>query len=144
MTSYKPEGYHNVTALITADGANDLIAFLEDVFGTTVRFRMDAPGGKVGHAELMLGDSVIMVADPDERGLKTSASLHIYVEDCDAACSRAVAAGATLEDAPETHFYGDRSGCVSDRWGNRWYIATHVEDVSEEDMRTRMAEMATA
>lgn len=144
MTSYKSEGYHDVTPFITADGANDLIEFLDKVFGAKVRLRMDAPGGKVGHAELTIGDSVIMVADPDERGLKTSVSLHIYVEDCDDTCSRAVSAGATLEEAPETHFYGDRSGCVSDRWGNRWYIATHVEDVSDEEMRKRMAEMATA
>lgn len=144
MTSYKAEGYNNVTVQVTADGANDVIAFLEKVFGTTVRTRMDIPNGKVGHAELVLGDSVIMVADADERKVKTSAALHVYVEDCDATIDRALAAGATLEEAPETHFYGDRSGCVSDRWGNRWYIATHVEDVSEEEMRKRMAELATA
>jgi uncharacterized glyoxalase superfamily protein PhnB len=144
MTKYMPDGYHEVTPFIVADGANGLIEFVQQAFGARVRFRMDAPGGKVGHAEVAIGESVIMIADPDERDRRASVSLHLYVEDCDRVFKTAVDAGAKVAQEPETHFYGDRSGCVSDRWGNRWYISTHVEDVSDEEMRKRMAELATA
>ena len=105
---------------------------------------MDAPGGKVGHAEVSIGSSVIMIADKDERDLRASAALHLYVEDCDQVFKAALVAGATSEQEPETHFYGDRSGCVAEGWGNRWYISTHVEDVSDEEVRKRMAELASA
>jgi PhnB protein len=144
MTKYMPDGYQEVTPFIIAEDAGRFIEFLDKAFGAKLRFRMDAPGGKVGHAEVTIGSSVIMIADPDERDLRASASLHVYVEDCDAVFQTALAAGANAEQAPETHVYGDRSGCVSDTWGNRWYISTHVEDVSDDEVRKRMAELATA
>jgi PhnB protein len=139
-----PDGYHTLTPFITAEDASGLLQFIETAFEGKVRFRMDAPGGKIGHAEIEVGDSVIMVADPDERDTTAKAMLHLYVDDVDSVFQHAVAAGGTAESAPETHFYGDRSGTIRDGWGNRWYISTHVEDVTPEEMTKRMAELARA
>jgi PhnB protein len=144
MTKYMPDGYQEVTPFITAENAAGLIDFVGKVFGAKTRYRIDAPGGKIGHAEVTIGSSVIMIADPDERDKRNPVSLHLYVEDCDRAFKAAVEAGAMAEQEPETHFYGDRSGTVRDPWGNRWFISTHVEDVSEEELKKRMTEMAHA
>jgi len=144
MTKPIPDEYRNVTPFIVVDNANGLIEFIGKAFGGTTRFKMDAPGGKVGHAEVMVGDSAIMIADPDERDLRAPAALHVYVDDVDRVFKTAVDAGGKSAGEPETHFYGDRSGCVADSWGNRWYISTHVEDVSPEEMTKRMAKLATA
>ena len=148
-----PEGYHTLTAYLAVDDAAAAIEFYKEAFGATERGRMDAPGGKIGHAELQIGDSVFMLSDPfpqssvkspKEAGTTTS-SIFVYSEDVDAAIQRAVDAGATVEQEPTDMFWGDRFGSVADPFGHRWAIATHIEDVSPEEMAERgkaaMAEM---
>ena len=148
-----PEGYSTLTAYLAVDDAAAAIDFYKKAFGATERSRMDAPGGKIGHAELEIGDSVFMLSDPfpqssvkspKEAGTTTS-SIFMYSEDVDAAIERAVEAGATIEQEPTDMFWGDRFGSVADPFGHRWAIATHIEDVSPEEMAERgkvaMAEM---
>jgi PhnB protein len=144
-----PEGYPRVTPYLSVAGAADAIDFYCKVLGATERMRMGMPGGSVGHAELELGGSMIMLADESpEAGNKspgtlggTPVSLMVYVEDADATFGAAIAAGATEIQAVEDRFYGDRSGMFRDPWGHEWTVATHVEDVTEEEMGRRMAEM---
>jgi len=146
-----PDGYQAITPYLIIDGANAAIEFYKTVFGAAERMRIGAPGGKVGHAELVIGGSVMMLADEcpemDARGPKsiggTPVSLHLYVANVDEVVRRAIDAGATLRRAVETKFYGDRSGTVIDPWGHIWSIATHLEDVSVEEMQTRMAKLST-
>lgn len=144
-----PEGYHSVTPYLIVDGAADALDFYAKAFGAKEILRMPM-GDRIGHAEILIGDSHIMLADefadmghlgPKSRGGPTS-SLMIYLEDVDAAFARAIAAGATEDRAIEDQFYGDRSGTLSDPFGHQWTLATHVEDVPEEEMQRRMAEMA--
>jgi PhnB protein len=143
-----PDGYPRVTPSLIIDGAPAAIEFYDAVLGTSVRMRMDSPDGKVGHAELQLGDSVIMLADefPDMGYLGpksvggTSVTLSVYVEDVDAVFERALAAGATEVRAIENQFYGDRSGQFEDPFGHRWNVATHIEDVPDDEMMRRATE----
>jgi PhnB protein len=148
-----PEGYHTLTGYLAVDDAAAAIEFYKKAFGATERMRMDAPGDKIGHAELQIGDSVFMLSDPfphstvkppSEVGA-TTASIFMYSEDVDAAVKRAVDAGATVEQEPTDMFWGDRFGSVADPFGHRWAIATHIEDVPPEEMAERgkaaMAEM---
>ena len=143
-----PEGYPQVSPYLCVDGAAAAIDFYGAVFGTTERMRMPAPDGKIGHAELQLGDAVIMLADESpEIGFRSPKAiggspviLSLYVDDVDAVVSRAEQAGATVLRPVETQFYGDRSGQFEDPFGHRWSIATHVEDVSPEEMERRAAE----
>jgi PhnB protein len=147
-----PDGYPRVTPYLIVDGANAAIDFYCSVLGATERMRMPGPDGRVGHAELAIGDSVIMLADefPDMgvRGPKaiggTPVTLHVYVDDADSVFDSAVAAGATATRAMEDRFYGDRSGQFEDPWGHLWDVATHVEDVPEDEMAKRAAEMMSA
>jgi len=140
-----PDGYPALTPYLIIDGAAAAIGFYQQVFGATERMRMEAPGGKVGHAELLIRGSLIMLADEfpemDARGPQSiggsPVGLHVYVEDVDAVVAGAVAAGATLKQPVETKFYGDRSGSFVDPFGHVWHIATHVEDVSPEEMQRR-------
>lgn len=142
-----PEGYPRVCPYLHIDGAAKAIAFYKDVFGATERFRMDGPDGKVGHAELGFGDSVVMLADehPDMgvRGPRafggTAVVLSIYVEDVDAVVTTAVGVGATVVHAIEDRFYGDRVGQIEDPFGHMWSVQTHIEDVSPEEMQRRAA-----
>ncbi len=144
-----PEGYPRVTPYLNVAGATDAIDFYCKVLGASERMRMGGPDGKVGHAELDLGGSVIMLADESQEvGNQspvtlggTPVSLMVYVEDVDSTYGAALAAGATEIQAVEDKFYGDRSGMFKDPWGHEWTIASHVEDVSEEDMERRMAEL---
>lgn len=145
-----PAGYHNLTPyLIVADGAA-AIAFYQRVFGAKLRMRLDGPGGKIGHAELEIGDSLVMLADEHvEMGALapptvggTPVGLHLYLEDVDAVAAKAVAAGATLKRPVENQFYGDRLGSIIDPFGHLWHISTHVEDVSPEEIGRRAAAMA--
>jgi len=147
-----PEGYPRVTPYLIVDGANAAIDFYCSVLGASERMRMPMPGGRVGHAELELGDSIIMLADenPDMeiRGPGaiggTPVSLLVYVEDSDATFERAVQAGAKALRPVEDRFYGDRSGQFQDPFGHRWDVSTHVEDVPPEEMSKRAeAAMAT-
>lgn len=141
-----PQGYHSVTPYLIVDGAAEAIRFYEEAFGATEVLRMPM-GDKIAHAEVKIGDSHVMLSDewpdmnllgPRKRGGAT-ASLMIYLPDVDAAFGRALAAGATQERAPEDQFWGDRMGTLVDPFGHRWSLATHVEDVSGEEMQRRMA-----
>jgi PhnB protein len=144
-----PEGYPRAMPYLSVDGAAAAIDFYTSVLDAKERMRMPMPDGKVGHAELQLGDSIIMLADTSpEAGNKdpkaiggTPVSIMVYVEDVDATFAKALAAGATELDPVHDKFYGDRSGAFEDPWGHAWHIASHVEDVSEEEMGRRMAEM---
>src|SRR3954463_11695942 len=129
-----PDGYPQVTPYLIVDGATEAIEFYGKVLGTKERMRMGGPDGKVGHAELELGESLIMLADehPDmgARGPKTvggsPVTVHAYVEDVDAVFDAALAAGATEVRGLENQFYGDRSGQFADTFGHRWSVATHA------------------
>lgn len=144
-----PDGYPQVIASLAVDDAAAAIDFYCDIFGATVRMRMDGPDGKVGHAELQLGDSVIMLADefPDMGSVGprsvggTPVTLCVYVDDVDDTFARAISAGAKELRPVEDQFYGDRSGHFEDPYGHHWSVATHVEDVSEEEMMRRAAEV---
>ena len=140
-----PEGYHSVTPYLIIRGAADAIEFYKKAFGAVELFRFPAPGGKIGHAEIKVGDSPIMLADeyPD-MGYKgpqsiggSPVSLMIYLEDVDSVFNRAVDAGATVKEAVQDKFYGDRTGTVIDPFGHIWHIATHKEDVSMDEMERR-------
>jgi PhnB protein len=144
-----PEGYPRVMPYLCVDGANAAIDFYRSVFGATERMRMAGPDGKIGHAELQLGDSVIMLSDeyPDMqvRGPKalggTPVTVSVYVEDVDEVFDRAVKRGAKPLRAVEDQFYGDRSGQFEDPFGHRWSVASHVEDVSPDEMQRRAAKV---
>jgi PhnB protein len=144
-----PEGYPQITPYLIVDGAADAIDFYGKVLGTTERVRMPGPDGKVGHAELGLGDSLIMLADehPDMgyQGPKTiggtPVTVSVYVDDVDATFDRAIKAGAKELRKPEDQFYGDRAGQFEDPFGHRWSVSTHVEDVTPEEMRERAAKL---
>jgi PhnB protein len=140
-----PDEYHSVTPYLAVRGAAAAIDFYKKAFGAREMFRMPQPDGRIGHAEIQIGDSRIMLADefpelghlgPLARG-GSSVSLMIYTEDCDAMVARAVSAGATLTRPVQDQFYGDRSGGVTDPFGHVWYIATHKEDVSPDEMEKR-------
>jgi PhnB protein len=138
-----PEGYHAITPYLIIDGAAQAIDFYKKVFGATELFRMPDPTGKrIGHAELKIGDSQIMLADENSNmGFRnpkayggTPVSLLLYVNDVDATIPRAVAAGAKLLKPIQDQFYGDRSGTIHDPFGHVWTVATHIKDVSPEEM----------
>lgn len=144
-----PEGYHSITPyLYVRDGAAAL-DFYGEAFGAEELFRMDGPPGKIGHAEMSIGDSRFMLADEVEEWGNPSpqtlggngSSLMVYVEDVDALFQRAVDAGAKEVKPVENQFYGDRSGTIEDPFGHRWTISTHVEDVPPEELERRMEEM---
>jgi PhnB protein len=145
-----PEGYPQVTPYLVVDGAGAAIEFYGKVFGATERMRLPGPDGTIGHAELQLGDSLIMVADEAPQfGLRgpraiggTPVTISVYVEDVDGVVERAVQAGATVLRPVEDQFYGDRSGQFEDPFGHRWSVATHVEDISPEEMGRRAADLA--
>ena len=145
-----PEGYHAVTPYLIIKGATAAIDYYKKVFGATERMRMDGPGGTIGHAELVIGDSTIMLADeyPDmgHRSPKTiggtPVSLVLYIEDVDAVFKRALDAGAKSVRPVENQFYGDRMGTLEDPFGHMWSVATHVEDVAPEEMKRRAEEFA--
>ena len=144
-----PEGFHSVTPYLSIRNASEAIAFYKKAFGATELVRMDMPGGKVGHAELQIGDSRIMLADefpemPDAvtrspKGLGgTTFGLHLYLDNVDVRFEQAIKAGGKVLRPVNDKFYGDRSGTLEDPFGHIWTIATHVEDVSAEEMERRM------
>jgi PhnB protein len=150
-----PEGYHAVSPYLAVNDAAEAIEYYKRAFGATERVRMNAPDGKIGHAELQIGDSIVMLSDPfphaSTRPPKelggTSAGVFMYVEDVDAVVKQAVDAGATIAMEVADQFWGDRFGTVTDPFGHVWSIATHVEDVPPEEMAERakaaMAAMST-
>ena len=145
-----PDGYPQVTPYLCVDGAAAAIDFYSRVFGATERMRMGGPDGKIGHAELQIGSGLVMLADefPDmgQRSPKalggSPVTVSLYVEDVDAVFARALEAGATEVRPVTDQFYGDRVGQFSDPWGHLWSVATHVEDVSPEEMAQRAEAMA--
>lgn len=144
-----PDTFRRVTPCLVVHGAARALDFYAQVFGALERMRLPGPGGTIAHAEIQIGDSVVILEDEDAQrgtaappvgGLPGSPVYHwIYVEDVDAVVARAVELGATLKRAPENQFFGDRDGFVIDPFGHGWVIATHVEDVSPEEIAGRMA-----
>jgi len=148
MAKWKEDGFHSVTPYLTVSDAAAAIDFYTRAFGASEVMRMPM-GDKIGHADIMIGDSHVMLSDefpdmdklgPASRGGPTS-SIMIYVPDVDAAFDKAVAAGAEVTRPVEDMFYGDRSGWLKDPFGHEWTISTHIEDVNPEEMNKRMAEM---
>ena len=149
MVNFQPDGYGTANIGITVDGAADAIEFYKTIFGATERMRFEEPDGKIGHAELQIGDSVVMLNDPypdmdvhaPSDANPGAVSINLFVPDADATVAAAVEAGAKLVRPVEDQFYGDRSGQILCPWGHRWGIATHIEDVSMEDMQSRAADL---
>ena len=145
-----PDGYHSLTPYLIIDGAADALEYYKKAFGATELFRMEHEG-KIGHAEMKIGDSPFMLADQNlQMGYKgpkayggTPVSLMIYVDDCDTIYNKAIAAGATEHKPLQDQFYGDRSGTLTDPFGHVWTVATHKEDVTPEEMDKRLAALHT-
>lgn len=141
-----PKGYHSMTPYLIVDGAAKAIEFYKKAFGAKIGLQMEQPGGKkIGHAELKIGDSMIMLADEcpkaTTRSPSSAVSFHLYVKDVDQVVARAVAAGAKLIKPIENMFYGDRCGRIEDRYGHQWHISTHIEDVSIREQKKRAAQL---
>jgi PhnB protein len=132
-----PEGYNTVTPYLTVADAAGLFEFIKKAFGATEQYVMRGPGGEVRHGDLVIGNSHVMLGQAGGQWTPMPAQLYLYVPDCDAVYKQALAAGATSVQVPETQFYGDRHGCVKDAWGNLWWAASHVEDVSPEEIEKR-------
>ena len=145
MVKAIPDGYHSITPYLYVSNGREAIEFYKRAFGAVELFRMDGPNGTIGHAELQVGDSRIMLADEHpQMGARspktvggTASSLMLYVENVDEVVARAISAGAVVTRPVADQFYGDRSGGLQDPSGHSWYIATHVEDVSPEEMERR-------
>jgi len=143
--NFIPKGYHVVTPYLAVEGASEAIVFYKKVFGAKEVMRMPGPNGTIGHAEITIGDCHIMLADEfPEMNFKSPrafggspVAVHLYVKNVDAVAKKAVAAGAKLLRSVADQFYGDRTGGVTDPFGHVWYIATHKEDVSSEEMKKR-------
>lgn len=143
MTSVKPipEGYHVVTPYLVVQGAERLIDFMKHAFDAKETERMSMPDGSIGHAEVRISDSVIMLGDArGETWKPMPSSIYLYVTDCDAVYKQALEAGATSLMEPKDQFYGDRSGGVRDPGGNHWFISTHKEDLSKDELDRRVKE----
>ncbi|HYC54438.1 MAG TPA: VOC family protein [Candidatus Binatia bacterium] len=143
-----PEGYHSITPYLIVDDGARAIEFYKQAFGATELFRIPSPGNKVGHAEIRIGDSVVMLADEHpEVGARSPrsiggspVSIMLYVEDVDSVAKKVVAAGAKVVREVSNQFYGDRAGTFEDPFGHQWHVHTHVEDVSAEEMQRRSEE----
>jgi PhnB protein len=144
-----PDDYPQITPYLVIDGAAAAIDFYKEVFGTTERLRMGGPDGRIGHAELQLGNALVMLADEyPEMNIRSprayggsGTNVSVYVTDVDAVHAKALSLGATEDRAVQDQFYGDRTGSFTDPWGHKWSVATHVEDVSPEEMQKRAAAM---
>jgi PhnB protein len=148
-THYIPVGYHSVTPYLIVNGAAKALDWYKKVFGAKEEMRMPMPDGKIGHAEMQIGDSHIMLADehpdmgytgPGSHG-GTPVSIMLYVEDVDSVFKNAVANGAKVRQDLKDQFYGDRNGTITDPFGHVWTVSTHIEDVTSEEMKRRMAAM---
>lgn len=135
-----PKGYHSVTPYLFVRGVADLIDFLILAFDAEEKERMSLPDGVVAHAEVKIGDSIVMLGEASGKHKPLPAMLYLYVNDVDTTFKRALEAGATSIREPRNEFYGDRSGGVQDAFGNQWWIATHVEDLSPEELKKREEE----
>ena len=151
-----PEGYNTISPYLAVDDAEKAIEYYKKAFGAEETVRMNGPDGRIGHAELKIGDSHVMLSDPFPQSSTTpptelggtSGSIFMYVEDVDAVVQKAVDAGATVTMEVEDQFWGDRFGSITDPFGHNWSIATHVEDLSPEEIEERgkaaMAAMTSA
>ena len=137
-----PDGYHTVTPYLTVPGVAKVIEFLKRTFDATSAECHTTPDGRIMHAEVRFGDSVVMLGEPMTPDAASPANLYVYVKDVDATYKRALAAGGKTIMEPANAFYGDRKAGVKDSSGNQWWIATHVEDVSPEEMKRRAEEYA--
>jgi PhnB protein len=152
MVKHVPDGYHTATPYLILAGASEAIEYYKKVFGATELYRLEGPDGKVGHAEIQIGDSRLMMADEHpQMGHKSPRSLNgtpvsivLYVKDCDAVFKKAVAAGGKVQMELKDQFYGDRSGTLQDPYGHVWTISTHVEDVDPNELERRAAAMMKA
>ena len=143
-----PAGYHSVTPYLIVSRAAEALEFYKNAFGAREKVRMPAPGGRIGHAEILIGSSHVMLADENpemgahapQAGTPPPVSILLYVKDVDAVFERAVAAGARVERPTENQFYGDRAATLIDPYGHRWHIHSHIEDVSPKEMQRRMQE----
>jgi uncharacterized glyoxalase superfamily protein PhnB len=140
MPKNPPDGYHNVTPQTIVDNAKETIDFLTNVFGA-ITHDIYEDGGRVVHSEVSIGDSRVMIADSSKEFGRFPLMTNVYVDDVDATYQKALASGATSLREPEDQFYGDRTAGVVDDQGNQWWMSTHIEDVSQEEMARRMAEM---
>nr|WP_067298221.1 VOC family protein [Marinobacterium profundum] len=144
-----PEGFHTATPYLAIKGAAEAIEFYKQAFGATEGFRLNMPDGGVGHAEIQIGNSRIMLADEcGESGFQSPATLggssfglHLYVEDVDTRFAQAIAAGATVLNSVKDQFYGDRLGSLKDPFGHVWFLSTHIEDLSEDEIARRAQAM---
>lgn len=139
--NYIPKDAHTITPYLVVNGVDRLIAFLKEAFDAELRERLLRPDGAVMHAEVVIGDSEVMLGEPMGDWTPRPGTLYLYVKDVDESFRRALAAGATKLREPNNEFYGDRSGGVVDPSGNQWFIATHIEDVPREEMERRFKEM---
>ncbi len=135
-----PDGYHTLTPFLMVNEGEKMLAFIKDAFGATVHTLHKTPEGKIMHAELQIGDSRLMLAEGSEKYPTVPGMIYVYVEDCDAVHKSAVQAGGTSLREPTDEFYGDRSCGIKDMSGNQWWIATHIEDVSQEEIQRRESE----
>lgn len=147
-----PDGYHAITPYLIIRGAKDAMEFYQKAFGAKEVFKMLGEKGEIAHAEMRIGDSIFMLAEENPKMNHTSAAtlggspvgILLYTQDCDAVFHQAVAAGAEVDRPLANQFYGDRTGGVKDPFGFRWYIATHIEDVTPEEMERRAKSMQPA
>jgi PhnB protein len=145
-----PAGYHTLTPYLIIDGADRALAWYTRTFDARELMRLAGPDGKIGHAEIEIGDSRLMLADEaPAHGAKaptafggSPVSLHLYVPDVDATIAKATAAGATIKSPPEDKFYGDRMGSLVDPFGHTWHISTHIEEVTHDEIERRMAALS--
>lgn len=137
--NYVPEGYHTITPYLVVEDAEKLIEFIQTIFDGKLVFKMSNDDGKIGHAEMKIGDSHLMLADASDEWEATKTLLHLYVENVDEIYRKALDANAVSIKEPADQPYGDRNAAVKDSFGNIWGIATHVENVSEEEMKRRMS-----
>lgn len=138
QVKYRPEGYHTVTPYLVVRDAEGLMKFVKQVFHAEEVERMEHADGRIRHAELRIGDSIIMLGEALDDSARMPAMLYLYLEDITPVYQRALAAGARSLREPTDEFYGDRSAAVEDRFGNQWWLATHIEDVPAEELQRRL------
>ncbi len=141
---HMPEGYHTVTPLLAVKGAARLIDFMKKTFGATETYRFPAPDGSVMHAELKIGDSIVMLGEATKDCSSMPTSLYVYVQDADATYREALNAGGESLEGPTDRFWGDRVASIKDFAGNKWMIATHIEDVNADELSRRAQHLMAA
>ena len=139
--SFIPKGYHTVTPYVMVHGAAGLIDFVKQAFGAKEKHRSSSPDDGIWHADVVIGDSHVMIADATAQWPAAPTGVYLYVKDTDALYKNALAAGATSLQEPADQFYGDRTAGVKDQWGNSWFMGTHIEDVSPKELQKRMEAM---